>query len=422
MIGLLTCTMVVSMAACGSSSATEPGSTVAEATRSTAETGGNGEGMSITVMVESGSPAESLANETKDKFKEETGITVNVDAIAYSGMYDKLSTEVQAGQIAHDVACMDFVWLPSFADAITPITGADTSDFLPSLEESGTYHDQLLGYPTWVNAKILIYRKDIFKSLGLEVPKTQEEYLKTAEYLSENTEYKGNALIGAGSDAVCTFSDFACQNGAKSLILDANGKCNLTSEPFVNALKYMVDLDKYGMGDSTATQSTEAETYFEDGKNIMELNWSHQYPKAVAALGADKVGCVANLSGSAGTGATGGPWYECVMKGSTHQKEAMEYTKWMWDHNADYMTTKSSLQIAASRKVYEDYGKKPRYEHLNAVLETLNGNALPRPLTQYWPQVENTLSSAIESAIEGNATPEEALKSAAEEVDAITGN
>ena len=82
-----------------------------------------GNGGSITVLVESGSPAEALANDTAADFEKETGCKVVVDAVAYTGMYDKLSTEIKAGQAAHDVACMDFVWLAAFADAIEPITG-----------------------------------------------------------------------------------------------------------------------------------------------------------------------------------------------------------------------------------------------------------------------------------------------------------
>lgn len=47
---------------------------------------------SITVLVESGSPAEALAKETAASFEEETGCEVIIDAVAYTGMYDKLSS------------------------------------------------------------------------------------------------------------------------------------------------------------------------------------------------------------------------------------------------------------------------------------------------------------------------------------------
>ena len=54
-----------------------------------------GNGGSITVLVESGSPAEALANNTAADFEKETGCKVVIDAVAYTGMYDKLSTEIQ---------------------------------------------------------------------------------------------------------------------------------------------------------------------------------------------------------------------------------------------------------------------------------------------------------------------------------------
>ena len=142
---------------------------------------------SITVLVESGSPAEALANETAAAFEEETGCKVIVDAVAYTGMYDKLSTEIKAGQAAHDVACMDFVWLAAFAGAIEPLTDADTSDFLPTLEESGTIDGALLGYPLWVNSKILIYRKDLIPED--KVPTNWEEYKALAAELATDEMY-----------------------------------------------------------------------------------------------------------------------------------------------------------------------------------------------------------------------------------------
>ena len=213
-----------------------------------------GNGGSITVLVESGSPAEALANNTAADFEKETGCKVVIDAVAYTGMYDKLSTEIKAGQAAHDVACMDFVWLAAFADAIEPITGADTSDFLPTLEESGTI------------------------------------------------------------DAVCSFLDFACQAGAEGLVYDKEGNVNITDQAYVDALNFMVEMANadYSPTDSLATAATESQELFTNGKVAMQLNWSHQYPAAVAALGADKVGCAPMIGGSAGIGATTGPWYESV--------------------------------------------------------------------------------------------------------------
>lgn len=371
---------------------------------------------SITVLVESGSPAEALAKETAADFKEKTGCEVIVDAVAYTGMYDKLSTEIKAKQAAHDVACMDVVWLAAFADAIEPLKDADTSDFLPTLEESGTIDGNLLGYPMWVNSKILIYRKDLIPED--KVPKTWEEYQSLAEELKTDDMY-GTTVFGSGSDAVCSFLDFACQAGAEGLVFDKDGNVNITDQAYADALQFMVDTAgaDYTPSDSLSTAATESQELFTNGKTAMQLNWSHQYPAAVEALGADKVGCAPMIAGKAGIGATTGPWYECVMKNSENKEMAQKYVEFMYDHNADYMDL--TLKIAGRTSVYEEAGKTEGNEHTTAVLETLGAEQTQaRPMVTTWAQIEEVLTGVVESCL-GGADIQETLEAAKTEIEAI---
>lgn len=383
--------------------------------------GGNGQkegsnGSSITVLVESGSPAETLAKETAGAFEEQTGCKVIVDAVAYTGMYDKLSTEIKAKQAAHDVACMDVVWLAAFAGAIEPVKDADTSDFLPTLQESGTIDGNLLGYPMWVNSKILIYRKDLISED--KVPKTWEEYQALAKEMTTG-EMKGTTVFGSGSDAVCSFLDFACQAGADGLVFGPDGAVNITAQPYVDALNFMVENAgaDYTPADSLSTASTESQELFTNEKIAMQLNWSHQYPAAVKALGAEKVGCAPMIAGSAGIGATTGPWYECVMKNSKNKEMAQKYVEFMYDHNADYMDL--TLKIAGRTSVYEEAGKEAGNEHTTAVLETLGSKASqPRPMTVSWAQIEEVLTGVVESCL-GGSDINETLEKAKAEIEAV---
>ena len=371
---------------------------------------------SITVLVESGSPAEALAKETAAAFKEETGCGVIIDAVAYTGMYDKLSTEIKARQAAHDVACMDVVWLAAFADAIEPVNGADTSDFLPTLQESGTIDGNLLGYPMWVNAKVLIYRKDLIPKE--KVPATWEEYRSLAEELKTD-DMSGTTVFGSGSDAVCSFLDFACQAGAQGLVFDKDGNVNITDQAYVDALDFMVENAKadYTPADSLATAATESQELFTNGKTAMQLNWSHQYPAAVAVLGADKVGCAPMIGGSAGIGATTGPWYQCVMKNSENKEMAEKYVKFMYDHNGDYMDL--TLKIAGRTSVYEAAGKVAGNEHTTAVLETLSApQSQARPMVTTWSQIEEVLIGVVESSL-GGADVNATLEAAKAEIESI---
>lgn len=371
---------------------------------------------SITVLVESGSPAEALAKETAASFEEETGCEVIIDAVAYTGMYDKLSTEIKAKQAAHDVACMDAVWLAAFADAIEAINDADTSDFLPTLQESGTIDGSLLGYPMWVNTKVLIYRKDLIPED--KVPQTWEEYQALAKELKTD-DMSGTTVFGSGSDAVCSFLDFACQAGAEGLVFDKDGNVNITDQAYVDALNFMVEnaTADYTPDDSLATASTESQELFTNGKTAMQLNWSHQYPAAVEALGADKVGCAPMIGGSAGVGATTGSWYECVMKGSENKEMAKKYVEYMYNHNADYMDL--TLKIAGRTSVYEEAGKETGNEHTTAVLETLRAEqSQARPMVTTWAQIEEVLIGVVEASL-GGADVNETLESAKAEIEAI---
>ncbi|MFQ6949887.1 MAG: ABC transporter substrate-binding protein [Blautia hansenii] len=371
---------------------------------------------SITVLVESGSPAEALAKETAASFEEETGCEVIIDAVAYTGMYDKLSTEIKAKQVAHDVACMDVVWLAAFADAIEAINDADTSDFLPTLQESGTIDGSLLGYPMWVNTKVLIYRKDLIPED--KVPQTWEEYQALAKELKTD-DMSGTTVFGSGSDAVCSFLDFACQAGAEGLVFDKDGNVNITDQAYVDALNFMVEnaTADYTPDDSLATAATESQELFTNGKTAMQLNWSHQYPAAVEALGADKVGCAPMIGGSAGVGATTGPWYECVMKGSENKEMAKKYVEYMYNHNADYMDL--TLKIAGRTSVYEEAGKETGNEHTTAVLETLRAEqSQARPMVTTWGQIEEVLIGVVEASL-GGADVNETLESAKAEIEAI---
>lgn len=378
--------------------------------------GANGSENSITVLVESGSPAEALAKETAAAFEKETGCKVIIDAVAYTGMYDKLSAEIKAKQASHDVACMDVVWLAAFADAIEAVNDADTSDFLPTLQESGTIDGNLLGYPMWVNTKVLIYRKDLIAED--RVPATWEEYQTLAKELKTD-EMSGTTVFGSGSDAVCSFLDFACQAGAEGLIFDKDGNVNITDQAYVDALNFMVENAKadYTPADSLATAATESQELFKNGKTAMQLNWSHQYPAAVEAMGAEKVGCAPMIGGSAGVGATTGPWYQCIMKNSKNKEMAKKYVEFIYDHNGDYMNL--TLKIAGRTSVYEEAGSKAGNEHTTAVLETLGAKqSQARPMVAAWPQIEEVLIGVVESSL-GGADVIQTLEAARDKIESI---
>lgn len=395
----------------------------------------NTSGKKISIMVESGSPGEIVAKATAAEFEAKTGCEVFVDAVPYTGIFDKLSTELKAGAATHDVATLDVLWLSAFENGLLSLNDVATeemkNDFLPTLLDGGTLNGNLYGLPMWINCKVLIYRSDLFSdeankkafkekySYELVPPTTWQQYLDSAEFFTKDGMY-GTAVYGSNSgDTVCSWLDFSAQAGSSPLVLSSDNKVLVAEKPYVDALQFMCDQFKSGYvpEEALAMATTEVQEMFNNGKLAMQLDWSHQYPACYEAL-PGKVGVAPMIGGSAGIAATTGPWYESILKNSQNVELAKEYLVFMYEHNGDYMD--AALKIAGRTSVYEEYSSKAGNEHLKAVITTLDAPASQnRPATPHWTEIEEVLAGAIQNAMSGKVTAQESLNTAKQEIEQI---
>lgn len=400
----------------------------------------------ISVLVEGGSPAFNVAKKTAEEFKQKTGYEVKIDTVPYSGVFDKLSSEISANASTHDVATIDVLWFPALAKGLKPMNDVLTddvkSDLLPGLVSGGTYKGVEYGLPTWTNCKVLLYRKDLFEnadnkakfksqySYDLQPPKTWEQYRDIAKFFTRDTNNDGKIdMYGTGvyglnnGDSVCSWLDHATQAGAKPLVIDENKNVVVNQKPYVDALQMLYDIykvDKSAPPETLSMASSEVTNLFWNGKLSMMLAWGHFYLPSVQKM-PGKVGVAPMISGSAGLGAVPGPWYQVILKSSKKQDIAAQYVKFLYEKNSLYM---SELGVAARKSVFEEYGKKPGYEHLKAISDTLSGNYTQnRPSVAQWTQIENeALVPAIQSVLSGNKTPKEALDNAKTSIENIINN
>ncbi|WP_409291313.1 ABC transporter substrate-binding protein [Peribacillus sp. SCS-37] len=396
----------------------------------------------ITVLVEGGSPAFKVAKETAGEFKEKTGYTVKIESVPYSGVYDKLKAEVASQAGAFDVATIDILWFPALAGGLLPLEGLLTddikNDLFPGLVEGGSYQDKVYGMPVWTNAKNLIYRKDLFEDeknkadfkakYGYELrpPTTWKEYSNTAKFFTKDTDKDGKVdmygttVFGANNgDAVASWLDHAAQAGAKPLVVGEKGKVLVSSKPYVDSLQFLVDLlkkDKSVPSGALEMASAETSELFWNGKSAMMLAWGHFYVPsndAKQSKVAGKVGSAPMIGGDAGIGAVPGPWYQVIPSSSKKQKVAKDYLNFIYEKNELFM---KSLGVAARKSVFESYGTKPGYEHLKPLTTTLSGpQTQNRPAIKEWQEIESeALIPAVQYALSGEKTPQEALDWAAD--------
>lgn len=402
---VVTAAAVLSLAACGSSSA---------------------ESKTLSILVEGGGPAEKVARSNAAEFEKETGYKINIDTSPYSGLYDKLKAETDSSKATHDLAVIDVLWFPALAKGLSSVDGvlssSEESDLMPQLKEGGTIDGKLLGIPTWTNAKILLYRKDLFENeanktafkeqygYDLKVPTTWEEYRDTAKFFTKDDMY-GTAIIGqTGADSVTGWLEFATQAGANNLVLGKGNKPNLGDKAYSQALDYMRDLVKDGSipADYLSLGTSEISNMFNQGKIAMQLTWAHFYLSSAEELG-DKVGAAPMIAGSAGVGAIPGPWYEVVMKNSKKQDIAKKYLEFMYGKNEGYMET---LGVAARKSVFAKYEDNAKYAHVKALETTLAAKQTQnRPATKMWTEIETEiLSPLVQNSLKGANTKDELSK------------
>lgn len=149
------------------------------------------EGVSLTVSVWASDLVDHVFQPLVAEFEEETGATVQFDAVAWGNLREKQVIELVGQRGAFDVVLIVDVWLPEYAmgNLILPLDAyADeqyTAGFLPDLLATGAYEDVQYGIPALNNAIGLIYRHDLFAEAGLEQPDTWSALLAAVEALND---------------------------------------------------------------------------------------------------------------------------------------------------------------------------------------------------------------------------------------------
>jgi len=193
----------LALAACGGDddSGDEPDTeetTSTEASSETTDTGGDssapdldGTELTFWLMGDNSSELEELLQ----PFTEETGISVDVEAIPWDGVNDRLTTAVASGD-GPDVSQIGLSLLPTFieAEALMDVSGmvADYPNLadgnFPSAVSAEALNPEgsVLSFPWVSDTRVLFYRSDILAEAGYDSPpSTWDELLETASALAD---------------------------------------------------------------------------------------------------------------------------------------------------------------------------------------------------------------------------------------------
>jgi multiple sugar transport system substrate-binding protein len=138
--------------------------------------------------------------------------------------YTQLRTVLTAGTGAPDAVQMEFKNIPAFVltDSLVNLSEYGAAElenkFLPSAWRQVQVGDGVYGIPQDTGPMIMLYRKDIFDSLGIALPTTWDEYIEAGRKIKANNP---DHFIGhVGPDDAGGISSMLWQAGARPFKLE----------------------------------------------------------------------------------------------------------------------------------------------------------------------------------------------------------
>ena len=262
--------LVPAVAACGNSN----------------DSSGSGSGP-VTLTYWASNQGTSLDNDKQvlqpelDKFRQQTGITVNLQVIGWSDLLNRILAAATSGQ-GPDVLNIGNTWSASlqatgaflpFDDATMAAIGGKDRFLAGSLAATGAQGKPPTALPIYSLAYALYYNKKQFAAAGIANPPTTWD-----ELVADGKKLTGNGRWGLALEAGSPVENshhaftFAQQYGAD--LFDASGKPQFDSPGAVAGIKRYIDLmaaDKIVNPSNAEYSANQSVTDFASGKAAMLL-------------------------------------------------------------------------------------------------------------------------------------------------------
>jgi multiple sugar transport system substrate-binding protein len=379
-------------------------------------------------------PAE-IDQIVKDFEAQNPDIKVVMEYVGYDYVHDKIITGMAANPPAYDAAMIDVIWPDEFIkdgyllDVTSRVTADMKTNMFPASWNGVTRNGKIYGMPWLMDVKYFMYNKDILQKAGItNPPTTWEELVDQAKIIKSKglSEYPIVWSWNQKEGVVCDFTVLLYGNGGA--FLDANGKPVFNNEKGVQVLTWMKQTLDDGLSNPSSVSSDEnaVEADFLAGKSAFAVNWLFQYSDsndstksqivgqaAFAPMPVFAAGQAAGIKGASVDGSSSfaimatTPYPDQTWKFLTYLASNEVQTKysaemlpvWQNDFTGDALKT---LEAATSTNPVTVPAFLAQFPYANE-----------RPTVPYYNEGSAALQLAIQEALTGVKTPQQALDDAA---------
>jgi multiple sugar transport system substrate-binding protein len=252
-------------------------------------------GVTVNLLTQTGAIQEPLQRRAPD-FEAATGAKINVIAVPFSDLYQKVLTDWASGTNSVDAAVFAPQWMVDY------IAGGYLEDLTPRIEADKDIQQDDVGaffrdFSEKYNGKIymvtldgdfhmMYYRKDVLEEAGLQPPKTWDEYLEVAKAV-HGKDMNGDGTPDFGSciakkrnaqsywfvtDVVGSMTQSkGTSQGAFFNTKDMSPLVN--NDAFRKALDFLQASTQYGPPDELNLDVSDTRPLFASGRCALNLDW-----------------------------------------------------------------------------------------------------------------------------------------------------
>lgn len=360
-------------------------------------------------------------------------IKVEIEYVSYDALHDKITTAMASTPPAYDVFLGDDIWYAEFAKAgyALDVTSRITQDMrdkiFPAAWDITTVGGKVYGMPWLLDEKYFFYNEDLLKQAGFDAPPaTWEELLAQAKVMKEQgiVEYPIVWSWGQAEAAICDWVILLYGNGGS--LVDANGAPAFNNEIGIETLTWMKQTidDGYSNPASVSYVEEDVRNVFSQGKAAYALNWTYMYdlvnfkPDESQVNGKIKMSLMPAFEGSGvQSSSINGSMGFSIAATSPNADAAWKYIEFLTSESIQNKYSAHLLPMWKSSFEGENLTKLEGYTPANAVTVPMFNVQFPfahvRPKVPYYPEASKALQLALQEALTGQKTPEQALNDAA---------
>lgn len=389
----------------------------------------------LNILMES-VPDTDFVKQVVDKFTAESGIKVNIEAVNYSSMHEKLVPQLLNATSSYDLIVVDNYWVGEFTDAgwLQPLDefikkdSFDTSVYLKSLFDMvGQVDGTTYMLPFYNYAMSLVYRTDVFNDPDLKskyqaefgrelkLPDTLEEYVNISKFITKEkgSSMYGSVMMGLRPDPISVeWLNYLYSSGGE--FFNADGSPRVNDANGLKALSLYIDNMKNAAPKGAAGFGfDEAFNVFAQGNaaSFVTYNWMlNKLQDENESKVAGKVD-VAEVPGGA---SLNGGWGWAIPKNAEDKEASWKFLKWV--ESFDVAKERAMLGGSPTRRdVLSDsdvLGKFPQYVKVQKIIESSH----MIPIIPQAPQLIEILGRELSEAVSGGKSPQSALDTIAKEI------